>query len=82
MRVTLKLYASLGIHLPAHKRGNQAELEVAEGTSSAQLLEQHGVPVSQIHLVLVNGVFIPPAERGRALAAGDELAVWPPVAGG
>ena len=34
------------------------------------------------HLVLVNGVFLPPSQRTRALEAGDELAIWPAVAGG
>jgi sulfur carrier protein ThiS len=36
-----------------------------------------------VHLVLVNGEFVPPAERsGRMLAEGDVLAIWPPIAGG
>ena len=36
-----------------------------------------------VHLVLVNGVFVPPDERaGKCLDNGDVLAVWPPIAGG
>jgi len=41
------------------------------------------VPAEHCHLVLVNGVFISPSERGsRRLSEGDHLAIWPPVAGG
>ena len=36
-----------------------------------------------VHLVLVNGVYVPPAERAtRTLEEGDVLAIWPPIAGG
>jgi sulfur carrier protein ThiS len=36
-----------------------------------------------VHLVLINGVFVPPPERtSRALKEGDVLAIWPPIAGG
>jgi molybdopterin converting factor small subunit len=40
------------------------------------------VPDGLVHLVLVNGVYLAPAERNRPLAPGDELAVWPAIAGG
>ena len=33
--------------------------------------------------VLINGVFVPPEQRGaRVLVDGDVLAIWPPIAGG
>jgi sulfur carrier protein ThiS len=36
-----------------------------------------------VHLVLINGVYVPPDERAtRRLAEGDVLAIWPPIAGG
>ncbi len=80
--VTLKLYASLMEHLPAHAQGHAVTLEVEEGTTPVQLLEGMGVPMAQVHLVLVNGYFVPPSQRHRPLTAGDVLAVWPAVAGG
>ena len=84
MRVTLKLYATLTDYLPAHaRRDNQVTLEVGEGATVTAVLEPCGLPPKLVHLVLVNGVFVPPGDRaGRALSDGDVLAVWPPIAGG
>ena len=83
MQVTLKLYASLGVNLPDNAAKNQAAVEVSDGTTIRQLLDEHNVPPAACHLVLLNGVFQPPAVRsGVALKPGDALAVWPPVAGG
>jgi sulfur carrier protein ThiS len=84
MQITFKLYASLGEYLPADRRqGNAMSLEVAPGASIAQIIEPFQLPMKLVHLVLVNGVFIPPEERAsRTLAEGDVLAIWPPIAGG
>lgn len=85
MRITLKLYASLAQHLPPDARdGNIVELDVAPGTSILQLVEPYNLPPKLVHLVLVNGVYVPPAERSapQRLRDGDVLAIWPPVAGG
>jgi len=82
MKVAFKLYASLSAHLPAGAERNRVVLDVPAGTSPMQLLERHGVPLAEVHLVLVNGVFVPPGARGEPLSEGDELAVWPAVAGG
>ena len=81
--VTLKLYASLGVHLPDGHARNAAEVAVAEGTTIDSLLDYHGVPREARHLVLLNGVFQHPGTRGNViLKGGDAVAVWPPVAGG
>jgi len=82
MTVTFKLYASLTDHLPPDARGHEVKLEVPEGTSPVDLLERHGVPLAEVHLVLVNGVFVPPSLRRRPLRSGDVVAAWPAVAGG
>lgn len=84
MRVTLKLYATLTDHLPAHaRRDNALQLDVAESATIPAIVEPFALPARLVHLVLVNGVYVPPAERAsRALRDGDVLAIWPPIAGG
>lgn len=84
MRVTLKLYATLTDYLPASaRRENLVHLDVVESATIASLIEPLGIPARLVHLVLVNGVFVPPAERAsRTFSEGDVLAIWPPIAGG
>ena len=83
MKITLKLFASLGNFLPPNAKRNQINIEVDDGRSVKDVLSAHNVPMEVCHLILVNGVFAPPAQSGdRILVDGDSLAVWPPVAGG
>ena len=83
MQIKFKLYASLGDYLPKQARANQIDLDIDEADTVQQILERYQLPERLTHLVLVNGVFIPPEERAqRQLAPGDQLAVWPPIAGG
>ncbi len=83
MRIRFKLFASLTDYLPPERRGNTVELEGPPETTVDDLVTRFNLPRSLVHLVLVNGVYVPPAERwGRTLQAGDALAIWPPVAGG
>ena len=84
MNITFKLYASLGDYLPAdRRRGNELPLEVREGATIDEVTAPFVLPPKLVHLVLVNGHYIAPADRAaRALVEGDVLAIWPPIAGG
>ena len=84
MKITFKLYAGLTQYLPAeHRTGNRMTLDVAPGATIAQIIEPFQLPMKLVHLVLINGHFVAPAERAaRSLADGDVLAIWPPIAGG
>ena len=84
MRITFKLYAMLADHLPQQAREtNSLELDVPEGRTVEQVIDGFDLPPRLVHLVLVNGHYVPPAERAaHVLAEGDVLAVWPPIAGG
>lgn len=83
MQMTLKLFASLSPHLPAGAARNEAQIDVADGTTIWQVLDAHNVPRASCHLVLLNGHFQAPAVRDTVqIKPGDALAVWPPVAGG
>ncbi len=84
VRVTFKLFAMLQDYLPAEaKQDNALALDLAEGTTILQVIERFALPLKSCHLVLVDGLFIPPAERAaRVLKEGETLAIWPPIAGG
>ena len=84
MQITFKLYASLTDYLPADKRrSNEMSLDVPEGATIEQVTEPFQLPQKLVHLVLIDGTFVPPAERAsRVLSDGETLAIWPPVAGG
>lgn len=84
MQITFKLYATLTEYLPPDKRaGNMLALDVAEGATIAEVVAPFNLPAKLVHLVLVNGHFVPPEARaGRRLVEGDVLAIWPPIAGG
>jgi len=83
VKITLKLYASLASCLPAEAIKNQAEITVKADATVREVLDTYNVPFEKCHLILINGVFSPPATAKQALLSeGDALAVWPPVAGG
>lgn len=83
MRITFKLFATLGDYLPAGAKFNQVELDVEPDTHVQTLVERFGLPPRLVHLVLVNGHYIKPEDRPtHRLKAGDVLAIWPPIAGG
>lgn len=83
MQITFKLFASLTDYLPATRKDNAIALDIAPETTIEDLVKRFQVPAKQVHLVLINGVFVPPQERAsRSIKDGDVLAIWPPVAGG
>lgn len=84
MKVTLKLFATLGDYLPeVARQKNQLELEVIPGTTVAEIISRFNLPEKLVHLVLVNGAYVPHESRlSQGLEEGDTLAIWPPIAGG
>ena len=84
IKITFKLFAALQDYLPQEaKKTNSLALEIDDATTIEQIIERFNLPRKLVHLVLIDGSFIPPGERAaRTLREGETLAIWPPVAGG
>lgn len=79
MQVRVKLMASLRNQVPPEARG-AAQLELEPGATVTTALEKLSIPSAHVHLVMINGSAEP--ERNHPLNDGDELVIFPPVAGG
>lgn len=79
MKVTARVYASLRRYLPEERARNPIELELSDGTTVGELLNHLGLPQDAVKVVFVNGKH---AELDQALADGDQVGIFPPVAGG
>jgi molybdopterin converting factor small subunit len=79
MKVRLSLNASLGDYSPEQDSGNPFTVELENGTTIGDLLDQLSVPADAPKILFLNGVH---AERSTPLKNGDEVGAFPPVAGG
>jgi molybdopterin converting factor small subunit len=82
MQVTFKLFATLMSYLPGNASKNAVSLDIHPDTSVQGLIDQYKLPEKEVHLVLLNGIFVSQEDRQKVLSDGDTLAIWPPVAGG
>lgn len=83
MKITIKLFAVLRDKMPPGSKGEEAELEVDEGTRPVDVIEHLDIPRQLAHLVMINGVHLLPDEvKNRVLQPGEVLAIFPPIAGG
>jgi sulfur carrier protein ThiS len=88
VQIVFKLHATLSDFLPRDGSGrkpqhNQLVLDVPEGSNVQSVVDRFRLPARLVHLVLVNGVYVPPSMRSKwQLKASDALAIWPPIAGG
>jgi sulfur carrier protein ThiS len=54
-------------------------MDLADGTTVAELLQQLGISVDQPKILFINGVHAKPED---VIKDGDRVAVFPPIAGG
>ncbi|MGQ9516017.1 MAG: MoaD/ThiS family protein [Anaerolineae bacterium] len=79
MRLTVKLFATLGKFQPDAAGGKPFELQVHDGATVQKVIEMLGLPDDVVRVVFVNGRARP---RDWTLADGDELGIFPPIGGG
>jgi len=82
--VQVRLFAGLRDKLPDAVRG-RADLDLPDDTSLQALLDRLEIHEKHAQMVLVNGVQTTRDRSGRealSLLEGDDIAIFPPLAGG
>jgi len=83
VKIKLKTGGLLGEYLPPGSTANRGELEVKEGATPADVMQQLGMPIDRPYLTGVNGELITKDRRGSfVLIDEDELSLMPPLKGG
>jgi molybdopterin converting factor small subunit len=79
VRVEVRLFATLARYLPKNHHAGSTLLDVAEGSSVADVARALGIPGDRSWIALVNDR---DAQDDRRLVEGDVVTLFPPLAGG
>jgi molybdopterin converting factor small subunit len=79
MRVRVKLFASLCRYFSGAAPGIPFEMEVLEGATLADLVDRLKLPREEVKVFFVNGRSRP---MDWLLEAGDDVGIFPLIAGG
>ncbi|MGD1996409.1 MAG: MoaD/ThiS family protein [Anaerolineae bacterium] len=77
--VQVRLFATLRRYYPDLGIGEAMPIELPEGATVKDLLEELDLPGEQVMVVFVSGVT---RDRDHPLKDGDEVGIFPPVGGG
>ena len=73
--ISIRLFASLNRYTP----DTADYYPVRPGTTVRDLIDQLGVPLTEVKLIFVNGV---KGDLASALNGGERVGIFPPVGGG
>lgn len=79
MKIETLLYASLGTLAPDKKPGSPFHVNLKQGATVRDALDEVGIPPTIPLIIFVNGRH---SRLETDLKDGDRLALFPPVAGG
>lgn len=79
IRVQVRVYAGLRRYLPGLPLGQSATIDLPPEATIGDALDQLGIPRSETKSCFVNGL---KQDFDHPLKENDELAAFPPVAGG
>ncbi len=79
IEVKVRVYAGLRRHLPALAIGQSITVRLPANATVGEALEQLGIPRAETKSCFVNGI---QREFSYRLSHGDDLAAFPPIAGG
>lgn len=79
MRVQVKVFATLRRYVGSAVSGIPFQVDLPDGATVADLIEQLNLPPEEVKLAFVNARA---REKDWHLAAGDEVGIFPPIGGG
>ena len=79
MKVEINLFATLTAYLPDKVRENNRMMEVEDGTTIGELLQQLRIPSGKAKLIFLDGAH---TDVGAVLKEGSRVGIFPPVGGG
>jgi sulfur-carrier protein len=79
MKIEVALYATLAKYLPPDAQNRKASIEVRDGATVREVMNQLGIPQDFPNILLVNGRQAP---EDAILKDGETLSIFPPLAGG
>lgn len=79
IQLQVRIYATLRRYQPQLRLGETLFLSLPEGSSVAQLEARLGIPEGEIKTVFVKGIIV---KEDHVLSDGDEVGIFPPIAGG
>ena len=79
MKISVKLFASLGDFAPGGESAKPFTCEIDAGMSLIGLIHQLDIPADEAKLLFVNGRT---RKRDYVLQPGDEVGIFPPIGGG
>lgn len=79
MKITVKLFASLGEYAPGGESAKPFCCEIRPDTTLMELLEALGIPLEEARLLFVNART---RKKDFVLQSGDEVGIFPPIGGG
>jgi len=79
IEVQVKLYATLRHYQPHTPLGEARLISLPQGATVGQLVVKLGIPADAVKKVFVNGVMV---QDDDVLHSGDDVGIFPPIAGG
>jgi molybdopterin converting factor small subunit len=79
MQVKVKLFATLRDYLPKDSDGRSCQVNIDEATTIEQIIGKFNIPEEIPKIILVNGLN---GTMDQTVKEGDEVSIFPPVAGG
>ena len=79
MKITVRLYGTLGNHIPGFDPLKELPLEIPEGATVGDLIDRLAIPREKVGIVSVDGSL---AKASRPLAESNRVRIYRPLAGG